>query len=183
MRRQRSTLTGHPVGIAIAVTLLIGSCLYLAPSGAQSPKSDSAPPPSARPSDSAIEPPPVASDRPAISLEFRFTDDLSDDAVKSLPQIVALANALSAQDLKGSTFVIACHVTASGRPDADQALSERCADTVRRVLVEKFGLAGETLVAAGYGSAKPKNPADASSADNQRLEIVNMGKPPTAVSR
>jgi outer membrane protein OmpA-like peptidoglycan-associated protein len=186
MRRQGSKPTGRPLGAAIAATLLIGCCLHLSPSGAQSPKSESGSavsPPSAMPPATVTEPPSIASDRPTIVLDFHFTDDLTDDAVKSQPEIAALAKALSSQDLKSSTFVIACHAMASGRPAADQALSERCADTIRRVLVEKFGLAGETLVAVGYGSAKPKNPADPSSVDNQRLEIVNMGKPPTAVSR
>jgi hypothetical protein len=152
MRSQGSISVGTHIGVALVVTLLMSSSVYLSPSDAQ----------------------PVAPDKPKIVLDFRCTDDLTDDAVKSLPQIIALAQALSSQDLKGSTFVIACHVPASGGSGADQDLSERCADTVRRVLVEKFGLAANTLVAVGYGSAKPKNPANPASAENQRLEIVNM---------
>jgi outer membrane protein OmpA-like peptidoglycan-associated protein len=175
VRHRRSEFGAIHISAALAITLLMGASPYLAPSGAQSPKAESGivvPP--AQPSDFATEQPPIASDRPTIDLEFPFTDDLTDDAVKSQPQITALATALSSQGLKGSTFVIACHTAASGGAAADQALSARCADTVQRVLVEKFGLAAETLVAVGYGSSKPKNLANPSSIENQRLEIVNM---------
>jgi flagellar motor protein MotB len=61
----------------------------------------------------------------------------------------------------------------------------RCAETVKRVLVEKFGLAAEALIAVGFGSSKPKNPADPASTENQRIEILKMemGVARPAVSR
>jgi outer membrane protein OmpA-like peptidoglycan-associated protein len=160
-RRQESKSIGAHIGTALAITWLICSFPYVAPSSAQPPDSEG---------DIAVSP-----QQPSVVLNFRFSDDLSDDAIKSLPDIEALARALASQDLKGSTFVIGCHVADSGAPAADQARSQRCADTVRRVLIEKSGMAAETLLSAGYGSSKPRNPVDQSSIENQRLEIVNMG--------
>jgi outer membrane protein OmpA-like peptidoglycan-associated protein len=166
MRRQRSKIRGTAFGVATAVTLLCwSSCL--APSHAQSPKTESG----------------GATSPPSITLDFHFNADLSDDAVGSNPQIAALAKALSSQDLKGATFVIGCHEVASGHPEADQDRAVRCAETVKRVLVDKFGLAAEALIAVGFGSSKPRNPADPASPENQRVEILNMGEPRSAVSR
>jgi outer membrane protein OmpA-like peptidoglycan-associated protein len=116
-----------------------------------------------------------AARRPSIDLGFRYTDDLSDEAIGTSPDVAALAKALATQDLKGSTFVIACHVATGGSEATDQDLSIRCAERVRRVLIEKFGVAADTLIAVGYGRSKLKNPADPSAIENQRLEIVNMG--------
>jgi outer membrane protein OmpA-like peptidoglycan-associated protein len=184
MRRRGSKVSGA----VIAATLLCWSS-WLAPSSAQSPKIESGAatlPPSASLSDSERdEIKPIASQPPGITLDFRFDANLSDDAVGSNPQIAVLAKALSSQDLKGSTFIIACHEMASGHPEADQALAVRCAETVKRVLVEKFGLAAEALIAVGFGSSKPKNPADPASTENQRIEVLKMemGVARPAVSR
>jgi outer membrane protein OmpA-like peptidoglycan-associated protein len=186
MRSQGSKVRGTAFGAAIAVTLLCwSSCL--APARAQSSKTDSGSatlPPSASLSGSQKdEIKPIASQAPRITLDFHFDAALSDDAVGSTPQIAALAKALASQDLKGSTFVIACHEMATGRPEADQDRAVRCAETVKRVLVEKFGLAAEALIAVGFGSSKPRNPADPGSTENQRVEILNMGETRSAVSR
>jgi outer membrane protein OmpA-like peptidoglycan-associated protein len=113
--------------------------------------------------------------RPSIDLGFRYTDDLSDEAIAASSDVAALAKALATQDLKGSAFVIACHVVTGGSEATDQDLSVRCAERVRHVLMEKFGVAADTLIAVGYGRSKLKNPADPQAIENQRLEIVNMG--------
>jgi outer membrane protein OmpA-like peptidoglycan-associated protein len=183
MRRQRSKIGGTPLGPAIAVTLLCwSSCL--APSSAQSPKADGAtPPPASLPDSKRDETRPIASEPPAVTLDLRFDDNLSDDTLGSNPQIAELAKTLSSQDLKRSTFVIACHEMDSGHPEADQALAVRCAETVKRVLVEKFGLAADALVAVGLGSSKSNNPANPASTKSHRIEILKMGVARPAVSR
>jgi outer membrane protein OmpA-like peptidoglycan-associated protein len=117
----------------------------------------------------------AAKQRPSVSLEFRYTDDMSDSDIESSPQLVPLIKALAGPDLKGSIFVVACHVAASGNTGADQALSERCADRVRGILIKKSGFAADSLIPAGFGSEKAKDGAAPSSVGNQRLEILNMG--------
>ena len=38
----------------------------------------------------------------------------------------------------------------------NQELSERRADTIKKYLTEKYGIAGADLVTVGYGKSKPK---------------------------
>jgi flagellar motor protein MotB len=45
------------------------------------------------------------------------------------------------------------------------------------VLVEKFGMPDETVVAVGHGKAEPKNTADPYAAENRRVEISAAAAP------
>ncbi len=112
---------------------------------------------------------------PASSLEFPYTDAMSDAAIASSPQVATLAKVLAAPELKGTPLIVACRVVTGGSDQADQELSVRCAERVRGVLIEKFGAVADTLIAVGYGKSKLKNPANPAAIENQRLEIVRMG--------
>ncbi len=85
-----------------------------------------------------------------------------------------LGKALSDPNLKGSTFVLAGHTDGVGGEEFNQELSNRRADSVKRYLTEKFGLASDHLVAAGYGKTRLKNPKNPSAPENRRVEVVNM---------
>ena len=65
-----------------------------------------------------------------------------------------LGKALSSSDLKGSTFVVAGHTDAIGGEAYNQELSERRADTIKKYLTEKYGIAGSDLVTVGYGETQ-----------------------------
>ncbi|MEA2918490.1 MAG: hypothetical protein QOJ15_10571 [Bradyrhizobium sp.] len=116
--------------------------------------------------------------RPAVDLAFEFHDGDSVDTVRSHPQLVALGKALSDPGLKNATFIIACHVKVPGSPERNLELSERCASLVRQVLIEQYGLRPQALVAVGYGESQLKNPENPMAAENQRLQVVNMGDEP-----
>ena len=85
-----------------------------------------------------------------------------------------LGKALSDSSLKGSTFVLAGHTDAVGGEEFNQDLSNRRADAVKRYLIDKFGLAPEHLVTAGYGKSRLKNKNNPSASENRRVEVVNM---------
>jgi outer membrane protein OmpA-like peptidoglycan-associated protein len=83
-----------------------------------------------------------------------------------------LGKALSDASLKGSTFVVAGHTDAIGGEAYNQDLSERRADTIKKYLSEKYGIAGSNLVTVGYGKPKDANaPMDPA---NRRVQVVNM---------
>jgi outer membrane protein OmpA-like peptidoglycan-associated protein len=88
--------------------------------------------------------------------------------------MAALGKALSDPSLKGSSIVLAGHTDAVGGEDANQQLSERRADAVKKYLVDKYNLAPENLVTAGYGKDRLKDKDNPRSAENRRVEIVNM---------
>lgn len=116
----------------------------------------------------------IARDKPAIDLEILFEYDSADISPKAVPALVALGNALSRQDLKGSVFFINGHTDAAGGADYNQTLSQRRAASVRRMLIEQYRLAPDTLIAVGFGKEQLKNPAKPLGEENRRVQIVNI---------
>jgi len=122
----------------------------------------------------------IVKDKPKIDLEINFDYNSADIGAKSLPSVQALGRALSNPDLKGSTFIVAGHTDAVGSETFNQDLSERRADSIKRFLVDKFGIAGTDLVTVGYGKTKLKDPAHPTAEVNRRVQVVNMENKATA---
>ncbi|HEX7883357.1 MAG TPA: OmpA family protein, partial [Afipia sp.] len=115
----------------------------------------------------------ITRDKPAIDLEILFEYNSADISPKAVPALVALGNALSRQDLKSSVFFINGHTDAAGGADYNQLLSQRRANSVRRVLIEQYRLLPDTVIAAGCGKEQLKNPANPLGQENRRVQIVN----------
>jgi outer membrane protein OmpA-like peptidoglycan-associated protein len=116
----------------------------------------------------------LASNKPNIDLDIQFDYNSDKITATSMPSVQALGQALSNANLKGSTFVVAGHTDAIGGEAYNQDLSERRADTIKRYLIDKFGIAGTDLVAVGYGKTKPKDPSAPMDPVNRRVQVVNM---------
>jgi outer membrane protein OmpA-like peptidoglycan-associated protein len=116
----------------------------------------------------------LAKQKPSIDVEINFDYGSAKIGPAAVPALTALGNALSNDDLKGSTFVIAGHTDAVGSEPYNQDLSERRADSIKRYLVERFQIPAASLVTVGYGKAKLKNQGDPSAAENRRAQIANM---------
>lgn len=71
----------------------------------------------------------------------------------------------------GATVVIEGHTDNAGNPATSQPLSQRRADSVRKVLVEKFAVDPARVTATGFGDAKPiaDNATAAGRAQNRRV--------------
>ncbi|SFO59245.1 Outer membrane protein OmpA [Bradyrhizobium sp. Ghvi] len=122
----------------------------------------------------------AAKDKPNIDLEITFDYNSANISAKSLPSVQALGRALTSPDLKGSTFVVAGHTDAAGGESYNQDLSERRADSIKRYLVEKYGIAASDLVTVGYGKSKLKDPSQPMAEVNRRVQVVNMENKTTA---
>ncbi|MCC8951723.1 OmpA family protein [Bradyrhizobium sp. Arg62] len=122
----------------------------------------------------------IVQDKPKIDLEINFDYNSADISAKSLPSVQALGRALTNQDLKGSTFVVAGHTDAAGGEDYNQGLSERRADAIKRYLVDKYGINGTDLVTVGYGKSKLKDPSHPMAEVNRRVQVVNVENKATA---
>ena len=59
-------------------------------------------------------------------------------------------------------------------------LSQRRANSVRRVLIEQYRLAPDTLIAAGFGKEQLRNPGNPLGEENRRVQIVNTTVQATA---
>ena len=122
----------------------------------------------------------LAKDKPNIDLEITFDYNSAEISAKSLASVQALGKALSSADLKGSTFIVAGHTDAAGSDGYNQDLSERRADSIKRYLTDKFGIAGADLVTVGYGESKLKDPSQPLAEANRRVQVVNMANKTTA---
>lgn len=122
----------------------------------------------------------IVKDKPKIDLEINFDYNSAEISARSLPSVEALGRALTNNDLKGSTFVVAGHTDAAGTEIYNQDLSERRADSIKRYLVDKYGINGTDLVAVGYGKSKLKDPSQPLAEANRRVQVVNMENKSTA---
>src|SRR6202051_3138302 len=116
----------------------------------------------------------IASTKPNIDLEIHFDYNSADISKGSTQAVQELGKALSNASLKGSTFVVAGHTDAVGGEAYNQDLSERRADTIKKYLIDKYGIAGANLVTVGYGKDKPKDPNAPMDPANRRVQVVNM---------
>ena len=116
----------------------------------------------------------LAATKPKIDLEIRFDYNSADISQNSMPAVQELGKALSNASLKDSTFVVAGHTDATGGETYNQDLSERRADTIKKYLTEKYGIAGANLVTVGYGKSKPKDSNAPLDPVNRRVQVVNM---------
>lgn len=122
----------------------------------------------------------LAATKPNIDLEITFDYNSADISKKARPAVEALGKALSNDDLKGSTFVVAGHTDGVGSEAYNQDLSERRAESIKRYLTEKYGIAAADLVTVGYGKSKPKQAANPMDPANRRVQVVNMANKTTA---
>jgi outer membrane protein OmpA-like peptidoglycan-associated protein len=122
----------------------------------------------------------IAKDKSNIDLEITFDYNSADISARSLSSVQALGKALTNADLKGSTFIVAGHTDAAGGEAYNQDLSERRADSIKRYLTDKFGIAGADLVTVGYGKSKLKDPSNPLAEVNRRVQVVNMANKTTA---
>ena len=116
----------------------------------------------------------IAATKPKIDLEIRFDYNSAEVSKSSVPAVDELGKALSDPSLKGSTFVVAGHTDAVGGEGYNQELSERRADTIKKILTQEFGINGSDLVTVGYGKTKPKDPSGPMDPANRRVQVVNM---------
>src|ERR1700689_2786306 len=122
----------------------------------------------------------IVKDKPKIDLEINFDFNSDRISARSLASVQALGRALANPELKGSTFIVAGHTDAAGRDSYNQDLSERRADSIKRYLVEKSGIAAADLVTVGYGKTKLKDPANPLAEANRRVQVVNTENKATA---
>jgi outer membrane protein OmpA-like peptidoglycan-associated protein len=116
----------------------------------------------------------IAKEKPSIDLEITFDYNSATISQKAMPAVAALGKALTNPELKGTTFVLAGHTDATGGDGYNQELSERRADSLKKHLMEKYGIAAADLVTVGYGKSKLKNAGAPTAEENRRVQIVNM---------
>jgi outer membrane protein OmpA-like peptidoglycan-associated protein len=122
----------------------------------------------------------IAKTRPAVDLEINFDYNSAAVTPTSEPQLHSLGKALTSAELAGAVFMLGGHTDAKGTEVYNQGLSERRAETVKSFLIQTYKIPAENLVSAGYGKSDLKNKSEPFSAENRRVQVVNMAKNETA---
>ncbi len=119
----------------------------------------------------------IAKSKPSIDLEINFDYNSATIGSKAMPQVTALGQALTNDDLKGATFVVAGHTDAKGGDSYNQSLSERRAEAVRRFLQDKYGIesgqsgGGRAWQVSAEGSGQSVGGGESPRADHQHGEV------------
>lgn len=116
----------------------------------------------------------LAKESAKIDLEIYFDFDSFGITPKAEPQLSQLGDALRSALLQNSVIVLSGYTDARGSADYNQQLSEHRAEAVKQFLVDKLKLSPDNLSTAGYGMRDLKNKANPFSAENRRVQIVNL---------
>src|SRR5262245_58642470 len=122
----------------------------------------------------------IAADKPSVDLEVQFEYNSDVVTADGRQFLQTLGRVLTNDQLKGTVYFINGHTDAKGGTDFNQALSQRRAEAVKRVLVDEFRVPADNLIAIGYGKTRLKNAADPLAGENRRVQVVNTEQQATA---
>jgi outer membrane protein OmpA-like peptidoglycan-associated protein len=115
-----------------------------------------------------------------IDVEVRFAFGSAALDHTAAAKLTVLGTELGKPERKGARLVVDGHTDARGGDEFNQRLSERRAAAVKHLLVERFGMPDETVVAVGHGKVKLKNATDPFAAENRRVAISAAAAPDAA---
>lgn len=113
----------------------------------------------------------------SIPIKIHFATNSAVISPKSYKQLEEIARALNEPALVSSKILIEGHTDNVGSDAYNLELSSKRAESVKRYLVEKFGIEANRLETRGVGSSRPVASNDTSwgRAQNRRVELVNLG--------
>ena len=116
--------------------------------------------------------PTVPARKPSASLLITFETASAELTPSARQQLDVVAAALKNDRLSEYSFNVEGHADPRGASDANLALSQQRADSVRAYLIDHHGIAAERLKAEGRGDRDLLNPKVPSAAENRRVTIV-----------
>lgn len=114
--------------------------------------------------------------RESVYLNVRFRLNSAELDPGAIDQLATLAKVLKNPSIAEQSFGISGHTDASGSDGHNLDLSKRRAEAVKQYLHAYFGVDGSRLFINGQGESQLIEGIDPLSAENRRVEIVNLGK-------
>jgi outer membrane protein OmpA-like peptidoglycan-associated protein len=121
-----------------------------------------------------------------IDVEIHFGRGSAMLGAAAVSQLQALGADLGKPERKGAGLLVAGYTDARGSDAYNQRLSERRAGAVKRFLVMRLKVPGDTVIAVGHGKAEPKSAADPYASVNRRVQVALLppgGNPGDAPDR
>jgi outer membrane protein OmpA-like peptidoglycan-associated protein len=116
---------------------------------------------------------------PQFRFDVVFDPDSSLVRPASYGMIGRIADALADPKLLPYAFLIVDHTESTGRRDANLALSQRRADSIREVLSGTFKISGKRLQSIGLGEEQLQDTVRPASPVNVRVQIMTVGLTPS----
>ncbi|SNS30891.1 OmpA family protein [Antarctobacter heliothermus] len=108
----------------------------------------------------------------SIDIEIFFDSNSATPSATSVPDMQALATAITDPRFSTKRFVILGHTDGRGSDAYNLDLSERRANSVRARLQSLSGLAADRFISAGRGEQELKDPTNPDSDVNRRVQII-----------
>ncbi len=114
---------------------------------------------------------------PRIPIKIHFASGSDQILPSSIPQMEEIAKALMSEGLKNCKIAIEGHTDSVGSEAYNMDLSLRRAESVKKYLVQHYGIPEDRLITRGYGETRPVASNDTvwGRAQNRRVELVNLG--------
>jgi outer membrane protein OmpA-like peptidoglycan-associated protein len=126
--------------------------------------------------------PPVVPDIMNLPGTFNVAISFDVDTPIILPEsyetVGRIADAMVNAPLLQYTFLIVGHTEANGNRPANVILSQRRADAIRDVLANTFKISSKRLMSLGVGEEQFIDQTRPTSAVNQQIQIITIGKVP-----
>jgi OOP family OmpA-OmpF porin len=108
-----------------------------------------------------------------IAIQFDFNS--ARIRPSSYQAIGLMADALYSPYLQGYCFLVVGNTDAVGTREYNFKLSQQRADSIREALINPFAIQPARIEAVGLGEENLLNPADPKSAENRRVQLINVG--------
>jgi outer membrane protein OmpA-like peptidoglycan-associated protein len=115
------------------------------------------------------------SDLSQLIVEIDFENNSTAIEPKSYRTIGLIADALHHPDLFRYKFLIVGHSSATGTAKHNLELSQKRADAINEALSTTFAVSPDRLFSVGAGEEWPIDPGHPESADNRRVQLINLG--------
>jgi outer membrane protein OmpA-like peptidoglycan-associated protein len=115
---------------------------------------------------------------PHADFHIQFALDSAEIAPSAYEQLKEIAGALNAPELKFSMIGLEGHTDSTGSDEYNLNLSWRRAESVKRFMVERFGIPSVRMISVGLGENAPveTNETETGRQRNRRVTIVRLGK-------
>jgi len=111
-----------------------------------------------------------------ITVAIQFDFDSARINPNSYRALGLVADAMYHPHLQGYCFLIVGHTDAIGSREYNLKLSGQRADAIKEALVNPFGINPARVSAVGLGEEQMLEPANPDSAENRRVQIINIGQ-------
>lgn len=110
-----------------------------------------------------------------LIVEIDFENNSTAIEPKSYRTVGLIADALHHPDLFRYKFLIVGHSSATGTAKRNLELSQKRADAINEALSTTFAVSPARLFSVGAGEEWPIDPGHPESADNRRVQLINLG--------